>query len=95
MGERVGAGSQIQKPKDLLPEKLKETPEGKNKKLRVIEQESGDLLTELDDAYKLLRKTQEELIIKEKLSMAGGLAAGTPVVAGTVNFNAACVAVVS
>ena len=44
--------------------------------MRAIEQESGDLLEELDDAYKLLRKTQEELIIKEKLSMAGGLAAG-------------------
>jgi len=76
MGEKVGIGSQIQKPKDLLPEKLKEKSERKNRKLRVIEQESGDLLTELDDAYKLLRKTQEELIIKEKLSMAGGLAAG-------------------
>jgi len=76
MGEKVGIGSQIQKPKDLLPEKLKEKSERKNQKLRVIEQESGDLLTELDDAYKLLRKTQEELIIKEKLSMAGGLAAG-------------------
>jgi len=76
MSEKVGIGSQIQKPKDLLPEKLKENSERKNKKLGVIEQESGYLLTELDDAYKLLRKTQEELIIKEKLSMAGGLAAG-------------------
>jgi signal transduction histidine kinase len=76
MGEKVGIGNQIQKPKDLIPEKLKEKSESKNKKLRGIEQENGDLLTELDDAYKLLRKTQEELIIKEKLSMAGGLAAG-------------------
>ncbi len=76
MGEKVGIGSQIQGPKDGIAEKLQEQPERKNKKLRVIEQESGDLLTELDDAYKLLRKTQEELIIKEKLSMAGGLAAG-------------------
>lgn len=48
----------------------------KNKKLREIKQESGNLFTELDDAYKLLRKAQEELIIKEKLSVAGGLAAG-------------------
>ncbi len=76
MRERAGIGSQIQKSKDLLPEKLKEKPKSKNKKLKGIEQENGDLLTELDDAYKLLRKTQEELIIKEKLSMAGGLAAG-------------------
>ncbi len=44
--------------------------------MREIKQKSGDLLTELDNAYKLLRKTQEELIIKEKLSIAGGLAAG-------------------
>jgi len=76
MGEKVGTGNQIHEPKDLLTEKLKENSERKNKKSREIEQESGDLLTELDDAYKLLRKTQEELIIKEKLSMAGGLAAG-------------------
>lgn len=76
MGEKVGTGNQIHEPKDLLPEKLKKDSERKIKKLRVIEQESDDLLTELDNAYKLLRKTQEELIIKEKLSMAGGLAAG-------------------
>ena len=63
-------------PKDMLTEKLKKNSERKNKKSREIKQETNDLLTELDDAYKLLRKTQEELIIKEKLSMAGGLAAG-------------------
>jgi signal transduction histidine kinase len=76
MGEKAETKNQIPEPKDLLTEKLQEKPEKKNKKMRAIEQESDDLLTELDDAYKLLRKTQEELIIKEKLSMAGGLAAG-------------------
>ncbi len=75
-GEKVGTGNQIREPKDLLPEKLKENSERKNQKSGEIKQETDDLLTELDDAYKLLRKTQEELIIKEKLSMAGGLAAG-------------------
>ncbi len=76
MSEKVGTANQIHEPKDLLTEKLKENSEIKNKNSREIKQETDDLLTELDDAYKLLRKTQEELIIKEKLSMAGGLAAG-------------------
>ena len=76
IGKKAETGNQSPELKDELSEKLKEDSSRKNKKLRVIEQESGDLLTELDDAYKLLRKTQEELIIKEKLSMAGGLAAG-------------------
>jgi signal transduction histidine kinase len=76
MGEKAETKNQIPEPKDLLTEKLRENSERKNKKSREIKQEAGDLLTELDDAYKLLRKTQEELIIKEKLSMAGGLAAG-------------------
>ena len=75
-GGKVVTKNRIPGPNDVLTEKLKEKPERKNKKSREIKQETGDLLTELDDAYKLLRKTQEELIIKEKLSMAGGLAAG-------------------
>ena len=75
-GDKVETKNQIPGPKDLLTEKLKENSEGKNRKSREIKQETDDLLTELDDAYKQLRKTQEELIIKEKLSMAGGLAAG-------------------
>jgi len=75
-GEKVETKNQIPGPNDVLTEKFKENSDRKNKKTREIKQETGDLLTELDDAYKLLRKTQEELIIKEKLSMAGGLAAG-------------------
>jgi len=75
-GQKAEAKNQIPGPKDVLIEKLKENLERKNQKSREIKQETDDLLTELDDAYKLLRKTQEELIIKEKLSMAGGLAAG-------------------
>ena len=75
-GDKVETKNQIPGPKDMLTEKLKENSERKNQKSQEIKQETDDLLTELDDAYKLLRKTQEELIIKEKLSMAGGLAAG-------------------
>ncbi len=75
-GDKVESNNQMPGPKDVLTEKLKENSERKNKKSTEIKQETDDLLTELDDAYKLLRKTQEELIIKEKLSMAGGLAAG-------------------
>ena len=75
-GQKVVTRNKIPGPNDVLTEKLKENSDRKNKKSREIKQETGDLLTELDDAYKLLRKTQEELIIKEKLSMAGGLAAG-------------------
>jgi len=76
IGEKLETGNQIPETKDELKEKLEEKSEGKDKKMRVVKQETRDLLTELDDAYQLLRKTQEELIIKEKLSIAGGLAAG-------------------
>ena len=76
IGEKLETGNQIPEKKDKLTEKLEEKSERKDKKMRVVKQETRDLLTELDDAYQLLRKTQEELIIKEKLSIAGGLAAG-------------------
>ncbi|MBU4561240.1 response regulator, partial [bacterium] len=38
--------------------------------------ESETLLTELDEAYKELKGTQDELVRREKLIAAGGLAAG-------------------
>jgi len=62
--------------KNELLAKLEKKLDEKTKELKELEQEAGNLLTELDSAYKELRSTQEELIIKEKLSVAGGLAAG-------------------
>jgi signal transduction histidine kinase len=55
-----------------LKKKLKE----KDRKLKEVKQETRVFLNELDMAYKELRKTQEELILKEKLSVAGGFATG-------------------
>lgn len=57
---------------ESLKKKLKE----KDRKLKEIKQETRVFLNELDEAYKELRKTQEELMLKEKLSVAGGLATG-------------------
>jgi len=68
--------SEIPVQKDELIRKLRNKLERNNEKLRELKQESRSLLTELDEAYKALRKSQEELVIREKLSVAGGLAAG-------------------
>lgn len=62
--------------KDKLIKKLKNKLERNNNKLKELKNESRSLLTELDEAYKALRKSQEELIVREKLSVVGGLAAG-------------------
>ena len=68
--------SEIPVQKDELIRKLRNKLERNNEKLRELKQESRSLLTELDEAYKALRKSQEELVVREKLSVAGGLAAG-------------------
>ncbi len=57
-------------------ENLKKKLFGKEKKLKELEQETRSFIDELDSAYKELRKAQKELIEKEKLNLAGGLAAG-------------------
>lgn len=76
IAEKVEIESQIPEPKDELINKLKEKLEKNDKKMKGLKQETRNLLTELDNAYKALRKTQEELVVREKLSVAGGLAAG-------------------
>lgn len=69
---------EVQKPKidSIEIVKLKKKLDEKDKKLKALRSETRNLLGELDYAYKTIRKTQEELIIKEKLSIAGGIAAG-------------------
>jgi signal transduction histidine kinase len=56
--------------------KLRRKLSVKESKLKRFKKETSKLIAELDWAYKELRRTQEELIVKEKLSAAGGLAAG-------------------
>jgi signal transduction histidine kinase len=48
----------------------------KDNKLKSFKKETSKLIAELDWAYKEFRRAQEELIMKEKLSAAGGLASG-------------------
>ncbi|MFP4082826.1 MAG: histidine kinase dimerization/phospho-acceptor domain-containing protein, partial [Candidatus Aminicenantes bacterium] len=56
--------------------KLKKKVHQRDKRLRELKRETRNLVNELDDAYKELRRTQEELIIREKLGVAGGIASG-------------------
>lgn len=55
--------------------KLKKQLYEKDRKLRELRSETKIFINELDAAYKELRKTQEELILREKLNVAGGFAA--------------------
>lgn len=55
---------------------LKKQLHGKDRKLKVLKKETRKLINELDYAYKKLRKTQEELILRERMSAAGGVAMG-------------------
>jgi len=71
-----GAEIESDRIKYELIRKLRAKLEKKDKELVDLKQETKDLLTELDDAYKELKVTQEELVLKEKLSVAGILAAG-------------------
>lgn len=57
-------------------EKLKRKLHEKDEKMKELKQETRSFINELDSAYKELRKTQEELIVKEKLNVVGGLATG-------------------
>jgi len=80
-GEILETESEILKPKIESQkvesmEKLKKKLLDRDNKLKELKRETRGLLTELNEAYKELKKTQEELIIREKLSVAGGLAAG-------------------
>lgn len=64
------------KPKIESIEKLKKKIYEKDKRMKNFRKETRNLVSELDYAYKELRKTQEELIFKEKLAAVGGIAAG-------------------
>ena len=57
-------------------EKLKKKVHERDKRMKELKKETTNIIAELDYAYKELRRTQEELIIREKLNVAGGLAAG-------------------
>jgi len=74
--EIVGKNSKFNKPHNESVIKLKKMLTQKDLKLRELKEETWELLNELDSAYKELRRTQEDLILKEKLNMAGGLASG-------------------
>ena len=76
ISEKMEIQSQMPESKDELIKKLKKKLERNNEKMKGLKYETRSLFTELDEAYKALRKTQEELVIREKLSVAGGLAAG-------------------
>jgi signal transduction histidine kinase len=57
---------------EMLKRKLHE----KDEKMKELKQETKSFINKLDSAYKELRKTQEELLVKEKLNVVGGLATG-------------------
>lgn len=76
MGKKVKRGDKTPESKDKLIKRLKEKLKRNMKKMRELKQETKELLTELDEAYKALRRTRAGLAIKEKLSVAGRLAAG-------------------
>lgn len=63
-------------PKIESIEKLKKKIYEKDERMKNFRKETRNLVSELDYAYKELRKTQEELIFKEKLAAVGGIAAG-------------------
>jgi len=62
----------LKKAKANLKRRVKE----RTKELVESKDAAETLLTELDEAYKELKNTQEELVRREKLIAAGGLAAG-------------------
>ena len=67
--------TQIQESKDELIKKLKKKIEEKNNKIKDLKHETKNLHTKLDEAY-LLRKTQKDSTIREKLNISGRLAEG-------------------
>lgn len=75
-GKTEGAIRPAKDPKVELIKKLKRKLSGKDRKLKELKRETRKIIDELDAAYKELRMTQEELILKEKLNVAGGIAAG-------------------
>ena len=56
--------------------KLKKKLNVKNSNLKRLKTEASRIIAELDWAYKEFRRKQEEMIMKERSSAAGGLAAG-------------------
>lgn len=76
MDEKVQKESRIKKQRAISFERLKRKLYERDKELYELKIETRNLIGELDSAYKELRKTQDELIIREKLSAVGGLAAG-------------------
>ena len=76
MAKEAKLGSGAPESKDREIKKLKGMLKRNRKKLRELKQETRELLTELDEAYKTLRRTKEGLSIKEKLNVAGRFAAG-------------------
>lgn len=71
-----GAEIESDRIKGELIRKLRAKLEEKDKELATLKKDTEELLTELDDAYKELKVMQEELVLREKLSVAGILAAG-------------------
>jgi len=55
---------------------LKKKLSEKDQKLKELKKETRRIIKDLDSAYKEIRQNQEELIIREKLNVAGGLASG-------------------
>jgi signal transduction histidine kinase len=75
-GEKMRVETTMKTPSIESVEKLKRKLHEKDEKMKELKQETRSFIDELDSAYKELRKTQEELIVKEKLNVVGGLATG-------------------
>jgi signal transduction histidine kinase len=67
--------------------KLKRKLNIRNRKLKNLKTKTSKIITELDWAYKEFRRKQEELIMKERLSTASGLALGVAhEIKNSINF---------
>jgi len=74
--EMISVDHQLQEPQVEPLIKLKKKLSEKDQKLKELKRETRRLINELDSAYKEIRQTQEESIVREKLNVAGGLASG-------------------
>lgn len=67
--------------------KLKRKLNIRNRKLKNLKTKTSKIITELDWAYKEFRRKQEELIMKERLNTASGLALGVAhEIKNSINF---------
>jgi len=82
-------GHQLQGPQIEPLINLKTKLSEKDRKFKESKKETRALINELDSAYKEIRRNQEELIVREKLNVAGGLASGIGhEIRDTLNFIA-------